>query len=105
MSGQNGQFGKRGLDTPAARPIARPAGSGMSPLVKQIGGIALGAALVLAFAGVSAYSKRQMGKALDQQFSEQKAGIAPQPEIQIRDEQAMRSAIQTCSTGANGACK
>jgi hypothetical protein len=108
MSGQNDEFGRRGLDTRSARPVtrpARPAGSGMSPLVKQIGGMALGAALVLALAGISAYSKKQMGKALDQQFSEQKAGISPQPEIQIRDEQAMRSAIQTCDIGPNGTCK
>jgi hypothetical protein len=108
MSGQNGEFGKRRQETEPARMIARPArpaGRGTPPLIKQIGGMALGAALVLAFAGFSAHSKRQMGKALDQHFSEQKAGIEPQPEIRILDEQAMRSAIQTCSIGANGACK
>jgi hypothetical protein len=77
----------------------------MSPLVKQIGGMALGAALILALAGVSAYSKKQMGKELDRQFSEQKFGISPPPDIRIRDEGAMRSGIQTCDIGANGACK
>ena len=109
MSGQNGEFGKRRQETEPARTIARPARPlgrrGMPPLVKQIGGIALGVALVLAFAGFSAHSKRQMGKALDQHFSQQKAGIAPQPELQILDEREMRSAIQTCAIGANGACK
>jgi hypothetical protein len=108
MSEQNGAFGKRRLDTQEARPIARPArpaGGGMSPLVKQIGGVALGVAIVLVLAGVNAYSKKQMGKALDQHFSEQKTSISPPPDIQIRDEQAERSAIQTCTVGANGACK
>jgi hypothetical protein len=108
MSGQNGEFGKRRLDTLQSRPIARPtrpAGGGMSPLFKQIGGMALGVALVLALAGFSAYSKKQMGKSLDQHFSKQMTGISLQPDIVIRDEQAERSAIQTCIIGANGACK
>jgi hypothetical protein len=108
MSGQNGEFGKRRQEAEPARTIARPArpaGRGIPPLIKQIGGMAFGVALVLALAAFSAHSKRQMGKALDQHFSEQKAGIEPQPEIQIRDERAMRSAIQTCTIGANGACQ
>jgi hypothetical protein len=108
MSGQNGEFGRRQLETQAVRPTARPArsaGGGMSPLVKQIGGVALGVAIVLALAGASAYSKRQMGKELDRQWGEQKFGISPPPDIRIRDEEAMRSAIQTCDIGPKGACK
>jgi hypothetical protein len=77
----------------------------MPPLVKQIGGVAVGAAVVLALGALSAHSKRQAGKALDQHFSHQTTRIAPQPEIPIRDEREMRSAIQTCSIGANGDCK
>ena len=110
MSGQNGDFGKR---RPAAEPvqsIAKPtasatAGGGMSPLVKQLGGVALGAALALVLVGINIYTKKQMGKELDQHFSKQMTGISPSPEIQIRDEQAMRSAIQTCDVGPRGACK
>jgi hypothetical protein len=77
----------------------------MSPLVKQLGGVALGAALALLLVGVNNYTKKQLGKELDQHFSKQMTGISPLPEIQIRDEQAMRSAIQTCDTGPRGACK
>lgn len=108
MSGQNGEFGKRGQNKESTRTIARPArtaGGGMSPLVKQIGGMALGVAVVLALAAFSAHSKRQMGKALDEHFSQQMTRIAPQPELPIADERAARSAIQTCTIGANGACK
>jgi hypothetical protein len=108
MSGQNGDFGRRRPAAEPARSIARPtasAGGGMSPLVKQLGGIALGAALALVLVGVNAYSKKQMGKELDRHWGEQKFGISPPPDIRVRDEEAMRSAIQTCDIGPKGACK
>ena len=77
----------------------------MSPLVKQIGGVALGVAIVLALIGVSNYSKKQLGRELERQWGEQKFGISPQPDIRIRDEEAIRSSIQTCDIGPRGVCK
>jgi hypothetical protein len=108
MSEHNNEFGRRRPTTQPVRPAAKRApsgGGGMSPLVKQIGGIALGVALVLALAGVSTYSKKQMGKELDRQWGERMTSRGPPPDIRIRDNEAMRSDIQTCDIGANGACK
>lgn len=108
MSGYNGEFGKRYPAAEPARSIAKPtasAGRGMSPLVKQLCGIALGAVLALVLVGINTYTKKQVGKELDQHFSKQMTGISPSPEIQIRDEQAMRSAIQTCDIAPRGTCR
>jgi hypothetical protein len=105
MSAQNGDFGRRGLGVP---PSSRPAfqtkpSVTLSPLLKQIGGIAIGAAIVVAVLGASSYSMKQMGKRLGQGFSEQKAGIAPQPDLPLAS--AAASAIQTCATVGNKDCR
>jgi hypothetical protein len=108
MSEHNNEFGRRRPITQPVQPTARRApsgGGGIPPLVKQVGGIALGVAVVLALVGVSTYSKKQMGKELDRQWSQRTTSLGPAPDIRIRDNEAMRSAIQTCDIGANGACK
>ncbi|MEA2940944.1 MAG: hypothetical protein QOD09_1473 [Bradyrhizobium sp.] len=72
MRQQNGGFGRRGTQptgqTP--RPVSDSADGRMSPLVKQIGGIALGVALVLALGGANAYFMKRIGKSLDRNFIE-----------------------------------
>ena len=70
MSQQDGGFGKRGMRTAGEtpRPISTPTGDGMSPLVKQIGGMALGVALAFAIGGAGSYFMKQAGKSLDRNF-------------------------------------
>jgi hypothetical protein len=106
MNNQNGGFGKRGLDVPPPpRPEPRTESAvTMSPLLRQIGGMAIGVAMVIVVLGVSSYSMKQMGKRLDQGFSEQKAGISPLPDLPASGH-AEGSAIQTCATPGNEACK
>lgn len=72
MSDDNGGFGRRGMQPTQGAPQPSPAsaGHGMSPLVKQIGGIALGVALAFAFGGANMYFMKQMGKSLDRNFVE-----------------------------------
>jgi hypothetical protein len=72
MSEDNGGFGRRGTQPmqDAPRLIPAPAEPGMSPLVKQIGGIALGVALAFALGGANTYFMKQAGKSLDRNFVE-----------------------------------
>jgi len=104
MNGQNGGFGKRSRNVPMP-PQPETTSGQIPPLLKHIGGIAIGAAIVVALFGLNAYSMKQMGKRLDQGFSEQRGGIAPQPELPIAAQAAPGSAIQTCATAGSGACK
>ena len=102
MSEQNGEFGKRRPATQQVQPAARRA-SPVGNLGHDL--YAPHVALVLALAGVSTYSKKQMGKELDRQWDQRTTSLGPPPDIRIRDNEAMRSAIQTCDIGANGTCK
>jgi hypothetical protein len=72
MSRQNGDFGRRGIQPvpEASRPIPASSGGGIPPLVKQVGGMALGVALAFAIGGASVYFMKQAGKALDRGFVE-----------------------------------
>lgn len=97
MSGSNTTFGRRGPDTPAGPPRR-----GIPILFKQIGGIAVGAAIVVALAGGHSYFMKQAGKALDQKFVAGAAAGNPQGAIgTIAGKDAVLQGIhQTCTRRA-----
>jgi hypothetical protein len=66
----------------APRLIPASAERGMSPLVKQIGGIALGVALAFALGGANVYFMKQVGKSLDEKFIETAAAGNPAAAIE-----------------------
>jgi hypothetical protein len=74
MSEQNAGFGRRGLP-PVREALRQPKppsrGGSMSPLVKQIGGIAIGVAIVFALSASNRYFMKQAGKSLGRNFVEQ----------------------------------
>src|SRR5207244_6399032 len=69
MTQPNGGFGRRGIQPAqeASRPVSAPSGGGggIPRLVKQIGGMALGFALVFAVGYISDRMMKQAGKSLD----------------------------------------
>jgi hypothetical protein len=97
MSGSNTIFGRRGPDRPA-----HPPKRGIPILFKQIGGIAVGAAIVFALAGGHSYFMKQAGKALDQKFVAGAAAGNPQGAIgpvAARDT-VLQGIHQTCTRRA-----
>ena len=70
LADSNG-FGRRGLPSAVNVPGLKPPDSKpLSPLIKQVGGLALGAAVAFAIAGAGTYSMKQFGKSLDRNFVE-----------------------------------
>ena len=100
MSEDNGGFGRRRLQPEL--PLPTSAGYGMSPLVKQIGGVAVGVALVVALAGANMYVKQQVGKSLDRNFVE--SATAGNPAAAIEQvgggDEVLQSVHRTCSRRA-----
>ncbi|HEV7879929.1 hypothetical protein [Bradyrhizobium sp.] len=74
----------------------------MSPLVKQIGGIALGVALAFALAGANMYFMKQMGKSLDRNFVENAAAGNPAATIEQvgGDDDLLQSVHRICTRRA-----
>lgn len=70
---------------------------GLPPLIRQIGGLALGVALAFALNSAHVYFMKQAGKSLDQQFSEQMTGGNPARAIeQAGGDQLMQGVDRTC---------
>jgi hypothetical protein len=104
MSEPNGGFGRRGR-RPARgvpQPIPVSSGGGMSPLVKQIGGLALGVALAFALGGGSTYFMKQAGKSLDRNFVERATPGNPATVIEQVDggDETLQSLHRICTRRA-----
>jgi len=103
MSQQNGGFGRRGMQPApeASRPVSVSSGGGIPRLVKQIGGMALGFALVFAVGYVSDYSMKQAGKSLDRSFVERANPGNPAAAIeQAGDDVLLKRVHRVCTDRA-----
>jgi hypothetical protein len=100
MSEQDGGFGRRVMQPGAeARPMS--GGGGMSPLVKQIGGVALGILLAFSISGIGVYSMKQAGKSLDQAFVERLNAGNPAAAIErAGDDELLKHVHRVCTARA-----
>lgn len=103
MSQHDGGFGRRGMQPAgrAPRPVVASSGGGMSPLVKQVGGLALGVALAFAIGGAGVYLMKQMGKSVDRNFVAQMNAGNPAAVIeQFGDDATLKRVDRVCSDRA-----
>src|SRR5260221_13999361 len=100
MSQQDGGFGRRGMQSAreASRPISAPSGGGMSPLVKQIGGMVLGVALAFAIGSAGVYSMKQAGKSLGRDFVERANAGNPAAAIEQAGDDALLKRVHRVCT-------
>lgn len=106
MSHQDGGFGRRGMQPAgrASRPVPASSGGGMSPLVKQIGGMALGVALAFAIGGAGAYFMKQAGKSVERNFLERANAGNPAAAIeQASDDPLLKRVHRVCTDRAAAA--
>lgn len=102
MTQPNGGFGRRGMQPAgeASRPVSASSdgGGGIPRLVKQIGGVALGFALVFAVGYVSDYSMKQAGKSLDRSFVERANPGNPAAAIEQAGDDALLKRVHRVCT-------
>jgi len=100
MSQQDGGFGRRGRQPAgeASRPAPVSSGGGMSPLVKQVGGVALGVALAFAMGGAGVYFMKQAGKSLDRSFVERANAGNPAAAIERAGDDALLKRVHRVCT-------
>jgi hypothetical protein len=104
MTNQNNEFGRRVLIRPgpgASNGTSQVAISN-SPLVKQIGGVALGVALAFALGAGFVHMMKQAGRTLDQKFVERATPGSPEGTIKnVKNPDMNLQAIQqTCTEQA-----
>jgi hypothetical protein len=75
------------------------------PLVRQIGGMALGVGIVIALSAASMWYKKQVGTDLAWTFSQYRTSLAAPTEHSSQNGPSSAPPIKTCATAPNAACQ